>query len=323
MMAFGSPTEQQVDAATRNGGFSTATTIDTRQSKIAMQEQAMGAATYLDPDRAYNPPPDARAWAVSPTGMGSARAPKLLRGRLSMWSAEKTKIPGASQKRSRSLNFLYNPNTITHSYEFDPSSIPPPSLQPDDESPVLMSGQSVAWKLYFNRQYDVMAGNDADGNDVRNNGVLADVQALERILGVYKPGMGVSAQLVLAVFGSTRTGLPFGYFGWITQINVTYMMFTHRMIPTVAEVDIQMARRMMPTTVESVPNTGAGTAYPGGTGQANSLTPEGNANPQSPTQVDGGYGQSARTAGSAAQEQYESGGSSGFVGGVDPLNPNS
>jgi len=237
-------------------GYLTAETIDSRKSKIALRSQNFGVGTALSPDRAYNPPADARAWAVSPTGMGIHRAPQLLRGRISMWDAEDEVIEGASKRHARSVNFLYNPNSITHSYTFDSSAIPPPSKSPDDKASVLMSGQSAAWKLYFNRQYETAYfPNDED----KNVGTLADVQALERLLGISKPGEGVAAQLTIVVFGATPGGIPFGYVGWITSLNVNHLMFNHRMIPTVSEVDIQMARRMMPDATGG----GSGSGKPG------------------------------------------------------------
>lgn len=254
-MAFGSPDQATVDWATHGTGMRTAETIDTRQSKRNMVSQSMGAGTYLDPSRAYNPAADPRGWAVSPTGMGRARAPKLLRGRLSMWEREVMDVPGSNGRKSRSVNFLYNPNTVTHSYEFDASAIGPMSRQGEDvKTPVLMSGQSVAWKLYFNRQYDV---NDNRGDPDKRAGVLADVQALERVMGVFKEGVGVAAQICIVVFGSTQDALPFGYYGYISSVQVNYLMFTHRMIPTVCEVDIQMAIRMVP---EGTPSTASGEA---------------------------------------------------------------
>lgn len=220
------------------------------QWRISQMNEGTGVA--LDPDRPFNPPAHPKAWAVPPGGMGKDRAPQLLRGRISQWGVEKRRLPGSSRERSRSLNFLYNPNTITHTYSMDTSSIPP-DYRPgvDKETPNLITGQSVAWKLYFNRQYDVVdPGDDPD----RRNGVLADVQALERVMGSYRPGEGVAASPALVVFGASGGadgGVPFAYWGWISSLSVNYYQFTHRMIPTVAEVDIQLSRRMAPSGIDS------------------------------------------------------------------------
>lgn len=253
-------------------GNTVADTVAAPGQQAISDQTYEGTRTHLNPDRPYNPPGHPRSWGVSPTGMGRQKAPQLLRGRISMWGMEQGgPIPGASRSYSRSLNFLYNPNTITHSYSMDPNSIPPEArVALDKATPNLISGQSVAWKLYFNRQYDVA---DPRGDPDRKSGVLADIAALERMMGVTLPGEGIQAVPLLVVFGTTANlwdsavgvagGRPFAYWGFISSLTINYLMFTHRMIPTVCEVDIQLSRRLAPEV------TAPSDAYAHGDAQAN------------------------------------------------------
>jgi hypothetical protein len=240
MPNFGEPSQSEIDR--RGIGLLAPETIDTRGLRNELMATQLGLYTGLPVDQPMNPPADPDSWKVSPNAMGKARAPKLLRGRLGMWQVENQPPEGTNVRRARSINFLFNPNTISHSYAFDSSALAENARAAGDDAPVLMSGQSVQWKLYFNRTYEV-------SKNARNPGTLADITALERVLGVKKPGAGVAANQVVVIFGATEGGIPFGYTGWITNASIEHRMFSHRMIPTVTEVDIQLARRMIPDTI--------------------------------------------------------------------------
>jgi hypothetical protein len=248
-MTFGAPTQT-------GPGLLAPDTIDSKTLKQNFIDQSKpgtaDSAAHLDPNQNYNPPFDHRIWQQPPGGMGAARAPKLLRGRLSMWERPNrggrvalTPENGAS----RSLNFLYNPTTISHSFAFN-ADIPPPDASSDqDVGVILMQGQSVNFRLIFDRQYDSAyspEGKDSTpGKGSDSSGVLADTTALQYMLGTYN-GEALLSTFVLVMFGATKGNKPFGYFGYIIGCEINYLMFNHRMIPTRCEVDITLARRFVP-----------------------------------------------------------------------------
>lgn len=256
------------------------TTIDTSKFRPILVNQSEGIGALLDPNRPMNPPFDGRITKDSYALLGKNRKPQLLRGRMGLWRPETLSLPGTGDKKLvRSVNFLYNPSEIQHSFEFDTSAVPGPSRSSDDLGKNLMTGQSLNWTLLFNRTYEV--GYHTGPADDLESGVLADTKALEYMLGT-PDGQGTQAVEVVVVFGATPGGRPWAFFGWIIQANISYLMFSHRMIPTVAKVDLTLARRwvdndfvddgvynpsnVMPTTnADGSPGSGApGNPRPGG-----------------------------------------------------------
>jgi hypothetical protein len=232
-------------------------TIDTSKMREPLINQATkGLGALLNPNLPKNPPFDGRITKDSYAILGP-RKPQLLRGRMGLWKPEWNTLPGASKKYVRSLDFLYNPSEISHSFEFDQSAVPGPSRNDQDLGRNLMTGQTINWSLLFNRTYEVAyngvrGGDNADGT---TSGVLADTKALEYMLGT-PDGQGTQAVEVVVVFGATPGGKPWAFFGWIIQASISYLMFSHRMIPTVAKVDLSLARRWVDmTTVAAGDNT--------------------------------------------------------------------
>lgn len=217
------------------------TTIDTSGMRGRLANQMKGVGALLDPNRPKNPPFDGRITKDSYALLGKSRKAQLLRGRMGLWKEESLQLPGASRKHTRSFDFLYNPSEISHSFEFDQSAVPGPSRSPDDLGRNLMTGQSINWSLLLNRTYEVGYFAPPMHPDLES-GVLADTKALEYMLGT-PDGQGTQAVEVVVVFGATPGGKPWAFFGWIIQASIQYLMFSHRMIPTVAKVDLTLARR--------------------------------------------------------------------------------
>jgi hypothetical protein len=203
------------------------------------------AARLLDVNSTLNPKFDPRIYAQSTAAVRHGTGP-LVRGRLSHWDQEKTAIAGAAGTYTRALNFLYNPNAIQHQYAFNEDFPNAGSIKPEDQSRALMTGQTVMWTLLFNRTYEMH-------KDIEHPGVLGDITALEYLLGGLDTGTGITSVQSLVVFGATPKLKAFAFSGWITGVTIRYGMFTHRMMPSVAEVDLSMTRRHMTTDTGTTP----------------------------------------------------------------------
>lgn len=264
---FGIPTQSQVTAL-KGAAYQAAAGVNTEAvlARYVAEGKSSFGTRLLDPNQRTNPPFDPRIWAV-PGGPSAPGMPKgrLLRGRMTMMHVDPTSIAGAP-KLKRALNFLWNPQTISHGYSFDSSVLPAGFQNPDDVGQPIQNGQSVGWNLIFNRMYEVM-------ENANHPGVLGDTQALEYMLGAWD-GTAIRATQMLVVFGTTGDAKPFAYTGYITNANVEYTHFSHRMIPTIAAVSITLARRFFPNVVGGGVNTPAsvnpnyvgqgGTQIPGG-----------------------------------------------------------
>lgn len=255
------------------------TTIDTSRIRGTLIGQSSGTShTHLNPNTPKNPPFDGRVTRDTYAGFGEARKPQLLRGRMGLWQPEKISIPGTGDRKyTRSVDFLYNPTTISHSFEFDQSAVPAASRQAEDLGRNLMTGQSLNWSLLFNRTYEMAYQRSPEDR----SGVLEDTKALEYMIGT-ADGQGTQAVEVVVVFGATRGGKPWAFFGWIINASIDYLMFNHRMIPMVAKVDLTLARRWVPmeatTTVSTTTGQGEvplGTINADGTITGNRVTTEG------------------------------------------------
>lgn len=206
----------------------------------SISEQALPAF------RDRNPAFDARARRISDAG-GLGKQGNLLRGRLLQYRKEEVPMKEHVPLMQRSVDFLYNPEQIAVNYSIDPSNFPPDTQQTEFTVPVLgTTAQTISWTLYFNRMYEV-----ASDKTQENMGVLADIQALEYLLGS-KDGKVQSMVMCMAIFGSTPKLKPFAYIGYISDLNVTYTHFSKRMIPLVASVQVGMVRRWIGNDIEGI-----------------------------------------------------------------------
>lgn len=200
------------------------------------------SSQMLDPAKTSNPKFDPRIQRTTGAG-GVGNKAKLLRGRIVQYRDEFYPIDEEVGIKRRSVDFLYNPEQIGVRYSFSPDAYPSESQQSLFPVPVLgATGQTLSWQLYFNRMYEV-------ASDPESTGVLQDVQAMEYLLGT-KDGRSQSMVEVFVIFGVTpKQGKTFGYMGFISDFNVTYTHFSHRMIPTVATCEVGMVRRWLGTGV--------------------------------------------------------------------------
>lgn len=167
-----------------------------------------------------------------------------------------------------SCYFLFNPAEIDSTYGFDTSQFAtlPPQLQNSDPQSIgtqksFALNQEKSFNLLFDRTYEVWTGSnsaipqDGFGGPYRY-GVMWDVWALERILGIYgqyagqQPPNGPLTSIVSVELGGTiipNTGgnilgtspTPTGaglnflqFFGWFTGFSVQYTRFDANMTPT-------------------------------------------------------------------------------------------
>lgn len=198
---------------------------------------------------------------------GFFAGPKLVRGSIV------SKYPDSNNRFHR-LWFLWNPNQIGLSYGFNDQMLPS-QQDPGSKDGILgfVQGQQITFSLIFNRLYEV-------NQDPNSLGVLEDVAVFDHLVGATTDDDGsiqnqhtyvtnaentsqpsMLRQLPVTVsFGGTAGGTPtlingnsaprtFGFDGYITGAQWTFDMFTARMVPITAQLDITMTRTF--STVDS------------------------------------------------------------------------
>ena len=257
-------------------------------------------------DKAYLPQPSGRIImenkVASPAQSGANRIPsgvfagaKLVRG--SMIS----KL-GDNNGRFYRLWFLWNPNTITLGYGFN-DAILPQQQNPGSSGGLdgFVQGQQITFSLLFNRMFEV-------GSDPNSLGVLEDVAVFDHIVGSTSDDDGsianqytylnnaentnyagmLTQRPITVSFGGTigglvpALGLPptsprtFSFDGYITGAQWTFDMFTARMVPITAQLDITMTRMFFAddpsgTNPDTTPRAADGTVIPGVRGAGGSI----------------------------------------------------
>lgn len=243
---FGTPTQAEVDKyydPKRQGvGYYANNQVDTVAVRNSTAEEWNHGISrqILDPDEySYNPKFDPRSTVRGDVGrMASFGVHKLTRGRVTNWDVEDHAPADGTRLRNRSVNFLYNPSEISSNYSFSMEQAPADSYDASTNDIAIYAAntQSISWTLYFNRTYEV-------ATHPEHMGVAADIQALEYLAGTWD-GKGLQARQLLVVFGATRKLKPFAFSGWMSNMDVTYMRFSHQMIPTVAMVQLGLYRRI-------------------------------------------------------------------------------
>jgi hypothetical protein len=185
-----------------------------------------------------------------------------------------------------SVNFLYNPTTITASYSLDASDVSSSLMyrQPGDVAqPVFAMNQLISFSLLFDRTFELWgsysganntpvnssSNGSAQINDPSVVGVDADVLALKQLTGMLITAQENSQTGVTNPTGAAATVAPisgsqgvelliptwlfFGaldsnlnYYGYVTDFTVTYTHFTQYMVPMRCEVDVDFALLMPP-----------------------------------------------------------------------------
>ncbi|MFD6934637.1 hypothetical protein ACFWAP_00580 [Streptomyces goshikiensis] len=149
------------------------------------------------------------------------------------------------------VDFLFNPSTISVSH--DAGAKLTEDQQATDGQYVSASGiGQVSFNLLFDRTYEVNSSYGA--GDARDRGVVADVEALYRVTGVYDvtaTGAGATQIQPMQSYncyfyfgGDTNNGTrpafskALFYYGYISQLAVNYTHFSNTMVPQRCGVSI-------------------------------------------------------------------------------------
>ncbi|HET7110111.1 MAG TPA: transglycosylase SLT domain-containing protein [Gemmatimonadales bacterium] len=150
------------------------------------------------------------------------------------------KMTGAGGYQDISANseyavyFLFNPNEINISYAANPQILPIAALDQTQVNPNLpMSdpNNTVSFSLYFDRTYEVMGGSQL--------GIYSDIRQLEQLTGITPQQPVMKSYPVKIFFGKPA---DFHINALIQSMNVSYVHFSHDMIPMRGTVDIVAQR---------------------------------------------------------------------------------
>lgn len=182
-------------------------------------------------------------------------------------------INGYTSNIQYKVNFLYNPSTIeeTRTLDLNNNTLPAYARNPDDPgSYVSALNTSVYFSLLFDRTFELWDSSYAN-TQAGTYGVRADVEAFYNLLGINQPAtttatipqnpsiVGPANSNAITVQGYMQyvpSMLYFGdsvqgtlsYFGYVTEIDVTYTHFTSEMVPMRCAIDV---------TFMGLANTGA------------------------------------------------------------------
>jgi hypothetical protein len=208
------------------------------------------ARFWRDPKWPENHPWDPRSQRRSGAG-GVKEFSNLYRGYITQMRQEPFPVMEGAPKVRRRVNFQYNPTDISINYSINTDVYPADSVNSEGLAPVLAAqGQTISWTMYFNRTYEMLVGS-------KRVGVMADIQSLEYMLGSHD-GQGLAAVDMMVCFGMTKSGKPIAFNGWISNLDVQLLQFTHRMIPTVAMVQVGMVRRFVSSDTSSASSDASG-----------------------------------------------------------------
>jgi hypothetical protein len=176
------------------------------------------------------------------------------------------------------LYFMYNPTEIQQQYSFDTGATPAGFESEDDWSiPNMTQGASLGFALLFERIIDVWSGQPAvvEGRKGPGQvGTLWDIQALDRLLGVYhdantgRPTGPTVGYPIVASFGA-EGGKSLEFEGFINSATITHLMFDANMTPTRTRVDLSITQSYLPKSASAFSAPALSTATDGGnTGSA-------------------------------------------------------
>lgn len=180
------------------------------------------------------------------------------------------------QKFPYACRFMFNPPGIQVSYAADLSQ-----LTPNTQTPAQTAGSYIgpgqtnfSFNLLFDRTYEVAYGptiSPTIAADLRNIGVYRDIGALESIVNARNnfaanPSdimQNMSLVPVYIIFGGGnggQNGAPvagLSYSAYITSMEVTYSLFSSKMVPTRAGVALGCTLRLGSSALDI--NTSGGT----------------------------------------------------------------
>lgn len=169
------------------------------------------------------------------------------------------------------LYFMYNPAEIQHVYSFDSGAVPAAFETLDDyKIPNFTQGASLGFALLFDRVYEVWRGDPSVIQGRRGPGAIGtlwDVQALDRLMGVYHdptngrplgPAIGYP---IVASFGA-QGGKSIEFEGFINSAVITHVMFDANMTPTRSRIDISLTQAFLPKSGAGSSETAPPTASP-------------------------------------------------------------
>lgn len=235
-MAVSIPANTSSPASTANAAFADVPGAGGRLGSLAGLSIANGltAGYGVNDDHVDNPPAYPGTYGGNP-----AWAPQ----RIGVLRNVPGTLPGG---QVYSLYFIYNPNQIQTSFSTNTNALPaqyiygsPNEVQGESAGivPNLTNGMAVSWTLLFDRTYDMLR----DTNPEENRGVLRDTAAFYNLMGTFVSTAAVPLSTPCqVVFGQTGSGQLWGFTGYITSGNIVYGQFRHNMIPSRAQVDVQM-----------------------------------------------------------------------------------
>lgn len=149
------------------------------------------------------------------------RAQKIHRGFI-----QKDPIHGDELSQKIRLNFMYNPFSINFHYATDPTVLPD-EYSPESQEGVgrLVQGASFALDLLFDRVGEV-------SRNILPDGVLTDIDILDKVTGIDQNGVVTSNPVKL------RLGPRWYMYGFMTEVDVLYTLFSAKMVPMRAKVSL-------------------------------------------------------------------------------------
>lgn len=137
-----------------------------------------------------------------------------------------------TQGPADTVNFLYNPSSITVSYQANPNVLPFATLDPSQiGQPTGNNGPTISFDILFDRTYEV-----GDGSML---GVLTDILALERLCGISADSPVMALSPVVIGFSSPQ---QFIFKALLTSMEVQYTHFSQYMVPMRCGVSLTAQR---------------------------------------------------------------------------------
>lgn len=182
---------------------------------------------------------------------------------------ERGSIYEHSPNNGGEFHFLYNPNELSYTYSFNMEMAAPETVAPIPTAGAL-GGTVLAFEIFLNRQYEVAY----EGN---SQGVMADIRALEYIVGMKDPSYSYMQMKSLKfVLGKNLV-----FYGFINNMSARIGLFSEKMVPMFGAVQISATqmpsdfdpRTLFGTTVQQEVSAAVSTGKPVTTAAAAAQVP--------------------------------------------------
>lgn len=179
-----------------------------------------------------NPPFDPRLTSVGGANPAFAQAGRpLKRGRIVR-----------SNGPAYQINFMFNPSTLDVAYSYDPSLADPTKTDQVVTAAYIGEG-AINLSLLFDRTYELW---ERRGTLASRFGVHADVLAFYAYLNMIDPAYNITTsweQLypknqIQTVYSFLYVGDRLKYYGYINSLSISYVHWSHDMIPTRAALGV-------------------------------------------------------------------------------------